>query len=93
MKSSILKIKGKKNKNENKKMTERKMYLNKNVKTLIKIAETCSEDGKMPLSEFKELAQEEEIIEKKYYTHFYQACRLGYLKRVADEVYFVMSYD
>lgn len=93
MKSSILKLKGKKNKNENKKMTERKMYLNKNVKTLIKIAETYSEDGKMPLSEFKELAQEEEIIEKKYYIHFNQACRLGYLKRVADEVHFVVGYD
>ena len=92
MKSSILKIKGKQ-KEKNKKMTERKMYLNKNVKTLIKIAETYSEDGKMPLSEFKELAQDEEIIEKKYYIHFNQACRLGYLKRVADEVHFVMSYD
>ena len=93
MKSSILKLKGKKNRNENKKMTERKRYLNKNVKTLIKIAETYSEDGKMPLSEFIELAQEEEIIEKKYFIHFNQACRLGYLKRVADEVHFVMGYD
>ncbi len=92
LKRSILKLKGKK-KEKNKKMTERKMYLNKNVKTLIKIAETYSENGKMPLSEFKEFAEEEEIIEKKYYTHFNQACRLGYLKRVADEVHFVMGYD
>ncbi|NVM17414.1 MAG: DEAD/DEAH box helicase family protein [Candidatus Lokiarchaeota archaeon] len=92
LKRSILKLKGNQ-KERNKKMTERKIYLNKNVKTLIKIAETYSENGKMPLSEFKELAQEEEIIEKKYYTHFNQACRLGYLKRVADEVHFVMGYD
>ncbi len=92
LKRSILKLKGNQ-KEKNKKMTERKMYLNKNVKTLIKIAETYNEDGKMSLSEFKELAQEEEIIEKKYYTHFNQACRLGYLKRVADEVHFVMGYD
>jgi Fanconi anemia group M protein len=92
LKRSILKIKGKQ-KEKNKKMTERKIYLNKNVKTLIKIAETYSENGIMPLSEFKELAREEEIIEKKYYTHFNQACRLGYLKRVADEVHFVMGYD
>ncbi|MBY9011446.1 MAG: DEAD/DEAH box helicase family protein [Candidatus Lokiarchaeota archaeon] len=92
MKSSIIKIKGKQ-KEKNKKMTERKNYLNKNVKTLIKIAETYSVNGKIPLSEFKEFAEEEEIIEKKYYTHFNQACRLGYLKRVADEVHFIMSYD
>lgn len=92
LKRSILKLKGKK-KEKNKKMTERKMYLNKNVKTLIKIAETYSENGKIPLSEFKEFAEEEEIIEKKYYIHFNQACRLGYLKKVADEVHFVMSYD
>ena len=78
---------------KNKKMRERKIYLNHNVKTLIRIAETYSENGKMPLSEFKDLAQEEEIIEKKYYAHFNQACRLGYLKRVADEVYFIMGYD
>ncbi|NVM45173.1 MAG: DEAD/DEAH box helicase family protein [Candidatus Lokiarchaeota archaeon] len=92
LKRSILKLKGNQ-KEKNKKMTERKMYLNKNVKTLIKIAETYSENGKMPLSEFKEFAEEEEIIEKKYYTHFNQACRLGYLKKVADEVHFVMGYD
>ena len=92
MKSSILKLKGKQ-KNKDKKMTERKIYLNKNVKTLIKIAETYSEDGRISLSDFKELAREEEIIEKKYYTHFNQACRLGYLKRVADEVHFLMGYD
>ena len=92
LKRSILKLKGNQ-KEKKKKMTERKMYLNKNVKTLIKIAETYSKNGKMSLSEFKEFAEEEEIIEKKYYTHFNQACRLGYLKRVADEVHFVMGYD
>ncbi len=92
LKKSILKLKGKQ-KEKNKKMTEKKIYLNHNVKTLIRIAETYSENGKMPLSEFKELAQEEEIIEKKYYAHFNQACRLGYLKRVADEVHFIMGYD
>jgi Fanconi anemia group M protein len=92
MKKSILKIKGKQ-KEKNKKMTERKIYLNKNVKTLIRIAKTYSVNGKMPLSDFKEFAQEEEIIEKKFYTHFNQACYLGYLKRAANEVQFVMDYD
>ncbi len=74
-------------------MTERKIYINHNVKTLIRIAKTYSVDGKMSLSEFKELAQEEDIIEKKFYAHFNQACYLGYLKRTAKEVHFIKDYD
>jgi ERCC4-related helicase len=92
LKRGVLRIKGA-NKEKNKKTNERKRYLNKNVKTLIRIAKTYCISGKIPLSEFKELAQEEEIIEKKFYTHFNQACYLGYLKRTADEVEFIMDYD
>ena len=92
LKRNILKIKGKQ-KEKNKKMIERKIYLNKNVKTLIRIAKTYGINGKIPFSDFKEYAQEEEIIEKKFYTHFNQACHLGYLKRTADEVEFIMDYS
>ncbi len=96
LKSSILKLKGNQKANQkvkNKKMTERKIYINHNVKTLIRIAKTYSVDGKMSLSEFKEYAEEEDIIEKKFYAHLNQACYLGYLKRNAKEVHFIKDYD
>jgi len=73
--------------------TKRKVYLNHNVKTLIRIAKTYSVDGKMALSDFKEFAKEEEIIEKKFYAHLNQACYLGYLRRSKNEVEFIMDYD
>jgi len=47
----------------------------------------------MSLSEFKEFAEEEEIIEKKFYAHLNQACYLGYLKRTSKEVQFIKDYD
>ncbi|MBY8988818.1 MAG: hypothetical protein KGD61_10215, partial [Candidatus Lokiarchaeota archaeon] len=72
---------------------EKKIYLNHNVKTLIRIAKTYNVNGKMPLSDFKEFAQEEDIIEKKFYAHLNQACYLGYLKRAANEVQFIMDFD
>ncbi len=74
-------------------MTERKIYLNNNVKTLIRIAKTYSVDGKMSLSDFKKYAEEEDIIEKKFYAHFNQACYLGYLKKIGKEVQFIKDYD
>jgi len=95
LKTSILKLKGNK-KEKNMKMpdsTKRKVYLNHNVKTLIRIAKTYSVDGKMALSDFKEFAKEEEIIEKKFYAHLNQACYLGYLRRSKNEVEFIMDYD
>ena len=92
LKTSILKLKGN-HKEKKKKMPERKVYLNHNVKTLIRIAKTYSVDGKMSLSDFKEFAEEEDIIEKKFYAHFNQACYLGYLKRTAKEVFFLKDFD
>ena len=93
LKASVLKIKGTQKIKKNKKMTERKIYLNHNVKTLIRIAKTYSVDGKMALSNFKEFAEEEDIIEKKFYAHLNQACYLGYLKRTAKEIQFIKDYD
>jgi len=92
LKTSILKLK-RNQKEKNKKMPERKIYLNHNVKTLIRIAKTYSVDGKMSLSDFKEFAEEEDIIEKKFYAHLNQACYLGYLKRNSDTIEFIMDYD
>jgi len=90
LKTSIVKGNQKEKK---KKMPERKIYLNHNVKTLIRIAKTYSVDGKMSLSDFKEFAEEEDIIEKKFYAHFNQACYLGYLKRTKKEVLFLKDFD
>jgi hypothetical protein len=92
LKSSILKLKNNQ-KEKKKKMPERKIYLNHNVKTLIRIAKTYSVDGKISFSDFKAFAEEEDIIEKKFYAHLNQACYLGYLKRTANEVLFLKDFD
>ncbi|MBY8983179.1 MAG: hypothetical protein KGD57_09535 [Candidatus Lokiarchaeota archaeon] len=57
------------------------------------MAKTYSTDGKISLSEFKEFTEEEDIIEKKFSAHFNQACYLGYLKRVGNELQFIKDYD
>ena len=93
LKTSILKLK-RNQKEKKKKMPERKIYLNHNVKTLIRIAKTYSVDGKISFSDFKAFAEEEDIIEKKFYAHLNQACYLGYLKRIKNkEVHFIKDYD
>ena len=93
LKTSILKLK-RNQKEKKKKMPERKIYLNHNVKTLIRIAKTYSVDGKISFSDFKAFAEEEDIIEKKFYAHLNQACYLGYLKRIKNkEVQFIKDYD
>jgi ERCC4-related helicase len=92
LKTSIIKLEGKQ-KEKYKKMPEKKIYLNHNVKTLIRIAKTYSVDGKMSFSDFKAFAEEESIIEKKFYAHLNQACYLGYLKKTTKEVQFIKDYD
>ena len=89
LKSTMLKIKGKKiaTKNEN------KVYLNKNVKALINIVKCFNRDGKLPFDTFQKYAYEEEIIDKKFYTHFNRACNLGYLKKVGDNVIILSDYQ
>ncbi len=69
-------MKGKKNE----KVKRHKQYLNKNVKTLINIAK-YSENGITEFSKFQALAIVEDIADRKFYTHFNQACNLGYLKK------------
>ncbi len=77
LKKNILKMKGKKQQ-QNKKP---KRYLNRNLKTLINLAKLYCEEGKVSLSEFQTLAEEEDITDRKFYVHFNQACHLGYIKK------------
>ena len=88
LKKSVEKMKGKRIQ----KLNKPKQYLNNNVKTLIKIAKTYCEDGRLSLLEFKEFASQEDIVEKKFYVHFNHACNLGYLKRHAEYILFVKDY-
>ena len=89
LKRGVLKIKGKTN-NVSKKP---KRYINRNVKTLINLAKTYGDSGKIDFIKFQELAEEEDIVEKKFRTHFNQACYLGYLKKDANGVKFIKDYD
>lgn len=89
MKNKILKLKGKKNPNQSK----RKVYLNKNVKSLINMVKTYGENCKIDFKELLELAKEEEIVDRKFYIHFNQACFRGYLRKQENYVHFVMDYD
>lgn len=89
MKNKILMLKGKKKQNQK----PRKRYLNRNVKALIQLVKTYGENGKLNFQELQELAREEEIFDRKFYTHFNQACFQGYLKKNEDCVQYIMDYD
>ena len=89
MRNKIMKQKGKKNMPQK----QRKMYLNKNVKTLINIVKTYSQEDLLDFGELKQLATEEEIIDRKFYIHFNQACHHGYLRKQGSSVQFIMDYD
>jgi Fanconi anemia group M protein len=89
LRKKITKLKSRKIKHSNK----RKIYLNKNVKSLINIVRTYGRDGKLNYDKFQELAREEDIVENKFQVHFNQACFLGYLEKLDDSVRFIMDYD
>ena len=72
---------------------KRKRYLNKNVKSLINLVKTYGDDGKLDFSELQELAKDEEIVDRKFYVHFNQACYQGYLKRQENIVYYIMDEE
>lgn len=89
MKKKILKLKGKKTPPQ----TQKKMYLNKNVKSLVNMVKVFGENGKIDFKELLELAKDEEIVDRKFYIHFNQACFQGYLRKQENYVHFVMDYD
>ncbi|MHA1105078.1 MAG: DEAD/DEAH box helicase [Promethearchaeota archaeon] len=91
LKKSVSKLKG--NKTDIQDIKKRKSYLNKNLKTLVNLAKFHNVKGRIKYTEFQELAKEEEITEQKFYTHFYQACRLGFIKKEEDQVIFLMECD
>ncbi|UCC19667.1 MAG: DEAD/DEAH box helicase [Promethearchaeota archaeon] len=89
LREKITKLKSKKIKQKNK----QKIYLNQHVKTLINIIKTYGINGSLDYSKFQKLACDENIIDRKFSIHFNQACFLGYLKKLDNQVYFLMDYD
>ncbi len=89
LREKIIKLKSKKIKQSNK----QKIYLNQNIKSLINIVKTYGIDRALDYNKFQELAHDEEIIDRKFHIHFNQACFLGYLKKLDNQVHFVMDYD
>ncbi len=85
MTEKLLKIKGKKSKNN----CEIKPHLSKLLKTLINLVEIYSQNGKILLSELQTLAEDENIPEEKFYNYFNQACYLGFLKKEGNQVLFL----
>jgi len=80
-------------KRRTKKPTEQRVYLNRHVKSLIKIIKTYGMNGTLDYKKFKKLARDEDIVDRKFNIHFNQACFLGYLKKLDNNVQFVMDYD
>ncbi len=78
LKQKMLRIKGK---YSNQRKKSKKVYLNKNLKTVIKLVKFHNKNGKMEIKKLKKLAEIEEIVEEKFYIHFNQACYLGYLRK------------
>ena len=89
MRNKIMKQKGKKNMLQK----QRKIYLNKNVKTLINIVKTYGKDDLLDFKELQKLAIEEEIADRKFYIHLNQACFQGYLRKQGNAVQFMTDYD
>ncbi|MFX0058774.1 MAG: DEAD/DEAH box helicase [Candidatus Hodarchaeota archaeon] len=89
LKDSVIKLKtrGKRT------ITEKKHYLNKNLKKIINIAKNFCVDGMIDFQYFKKLVCNEDILEDKFYIHFNQACYLGYLKKSGYNVQFIMNYE
>jgi len=89
LRDKIIKLKRKKSKPQK----NQKTYLNKNVKTLIKIVNTYGDNGTLKYKRFQDLACIEEITGRKFKVHFNQACYLGYLKKQDNLVHYLMDYE
>jgi Fanconi anemia group M protein len=85
MRYKIMKQKGKKNMPKK----QRKTYLNKNLKTIINLVKTYSQNDLLDYAELKQLAANEEIVNRKFYIHFNQACHQGYLRRQENDVQYI----
>lgn len=85
-------MKGNMESEEDSQKEERKYYLNRNAQTIIQLAETYSKDNKIQLERLKELAEQEDISDKKFWTHFNHACYRKHLKKKGEYVYFLKEY-
>ena len=92
IKRKISHMKGKENQEKDSTNEERKHYLNRNAQTIIQLAETYSKDNKIQLEKLKELAEQEDITDRKFWTHFNHACYRKYLKKKGEVVYFLKEY-
>ncbi|MFX1386607.1 MAG: helicase-related protein [Promethearchaeota archaeon] len=89
LREKIIKMKGKKSEQKNK----QKIYLNQHIKSLINIVKTYGRNGVLEYKKFLELARYEDFVDRKFKIHFNQACFLGYLKKLDNQVHFVMDYE
>ena len=89
MRNKIMKLNSN---NQASKNAKKKIYLNKNVKTIINLVEIFSKNDVLEYSKLEKLAMEEDIVDKKFFLHFNQACNLGYLKREQSKVHFIKSF-
>ncbi|MFX1499147.1 MAG: DEAD/DEAH box helicase [Promethearchaeota archaeon] len=89
LKKSLRRIKGKKPNQ----FKERKLRINKNIRTLINIIKVYGKEGFLNFSEFQYLASEEDLKEYKFYIHFNRACYLGFLRKESNLVQLVSDYE
>jgi len=89
LREKILKMKSKKTRQFDK----QKVYLNRHVKSLINLVKTYGKNGKINYKRFQELARDEDIVDNKFNIHLNQACFLGYLKKINNQIHFVMDFD
>ncbi|TFG00394.1 MAG: DEAD/DEAH box helicase [Promethearchaeota archaeon] len=92
LKRKITHMKGTNKKVNNEEKQERKHYLNRNAQTIVQLVETYSKDNKIHLDKLKELAEQEEITDKKFWIHFNNACYRKYLKKKGNYVLFLKEY-
>jgi Fanconi anemia group M protein len=89
LKKKLMKMKN----NNSQEKKPKKQYLNHNVKTIIRLVKTYSKNGKISFKKLKQLAEFEDIIDRKFYIHFNRACYLHYIKKKGEFVYFLKYYE
>ncbi len=89
LREKVVKLKSKKIKQS----SQQKTYLNQNIKSLINIVKTYGTDGKIDYIMLQKFAHNEDIIDRKFQIHFNQACFLGYLKKLNNQVCLIMDFN
>ncbi len=92
IKKKIARIKGNSKEEGVSNKQKKKYYLNRNAQTLIQLVDTYREGDKIRLERLKELAQIEEITDKKFWILLNHACYRNYLKKKGKYIYFLKEY-